>query len=73
MSSLRMSSDEARRHLARLELSQQGLARLIRRNPATVRRWLKPGAELPAEIGIMLELLTVERLAELQAELEAGA
>lgn len=72
MTALHMTQDEARRHLARLALSQQGLARLIRRNPATIRKWLKAGGVIPAEIGIMLELLTPEKLAELQAEAAAA-
>jgi hypothetical protein len=73
----RISIEEARAHLARLELSQQGLARLIGRNPATIRKWLNPEHpdELPIEIGIMLELLTPARLRKLQREADelAGA
>ena len=61
----RMTAIEAREHLVRLGLSQQGLARLIERNPATIRRWLNPedtDNEIPIEIGIMLELLTPAKL-----------
>lgn len=71
----RMSIETARAHLVRLDLSQQGLARLIDRNPATIRKWLNPEHpdQLPIEIGVMLELLTPARLRKLQAEAAAAA
>lgn len=55
-----MTAQQARDHLARLDLSQQAFARLIRVNPVTVRRWLQVdgGAEIPRSIEILLELLT---------------
>lgn len=67
----RMSAQEARDHLARLELSQQGLARLIRVNPATVRRWLSLSdpQDIPRAVEILLPLLTpkiVRRLVKLE-------
>lgn len=65
-----MTAQEARDHLARLELSQQAFARLIRVNPATVRRWLDPNhpLDLPRAVEILLPLLTpaiVRRLVKL--------
>jgi hypothetical protein len=68
MNMRRMTAAQARAHLARLELSQQGLARLIDRNPVTVRRWLDPAHpnQIPIEIGIMLELLTLRLLKRYQ-------
>jgi len=56
----RMTAQEARDHLARLEISQQGFARLIRVNPKTVRRWLDPENPLdtPRAVEILLPLLT---------------
>lgn len=62
MTSTRMTAHQARDHLARLGLSQQGFARLVRVNPVTVRRWLQlevaEPAEIPRSIEILLELMT---------------
>lgn len=68
----RMTAIEARDHLARLEISQQGFARLVRVNPATVRRWvsLTDPQEIPRAIEILLPLLTPAKVKRLVAELE---
>jgi transcriptional regulator with XRE-family HTH domain len=56
----RMTPQEARDHLARLGISQQAFARLIRVNPSTVRRWLNLAdpLDIPRAVEILLELLT---------------
>lgn len=65
-----MTPQEARDHLARLGISQQALARLIRVNPATVRRWIKldgTALDIPRAVQLLLRLLTpahVHRLIE---------
>jgi DNA-binding transcriptional regulator YiaG len=68
---MRMTPQEAREHLARLQLSQQGFARLIRVNPVTVRRWLSLNEanppDMPRAVELLLPLLTpakVKRLVE---------
>jgi DNA-binding transcriptional regulator YiaG len=56
-----MTPEEAREHIARLEISQQAFARLIRVNPTTVRRWLRldgEALEIPRAAQIALRLLT---------------
>jgi DNA-binding transcriptional regulator YiaG len=61
----RMTPAKAREHIARLALSQQGFARLIRVNPVTVRRWLNlenPG-DMPRAVEILLEVLTPAEVA----------
>lgn len=72
-----MTPDDVRAHLARLEISQQGFARLVCVNPVTVRRWLKLNqaapAEIPRAIEILLELLTPAKVKRLVDELEAEA
>lgn len=70
MTAPRMTAQEARDHLARLEISQQAFARLIRVNPTTVRRWLNVAvpADIPRAVEILLPLLTsakVKKLIEL--------
>lgn len=74
MTSPRMTATEARAHLARLGISQQGFARLVRVNPVTVRRWCALNnpepAEIPRAIEILLELLTPRHVKRLVAELE---
>jgi hypothetical protein len=55
-----MTAQEAREHLARLEISQQAFARMIRVNPTTVRRWLKldgTALDIPRAVQIMLRLM----------------
>ena len=67
----RMTSQQARDHLARLEISQQAFARLIRVNPATVRRWLNPedtANDIPRAVEILLPLLTPAKVKRLIAE-----
>ncbi len=56
----KMTAQQARDHLARLEISQQGFARLIRVNPVTVRRWLSltDPQDIPRAVEILLPLLT---------------
>jgi DNA-binding transcriptional regulator YiaG len=71
MPATRMTAQEARDHLARLELSQQAFARLIRVNPTTVRRWLmdpSQGQDIPRYIEILLRLLTPGKVKRLIAE-----
>ena len=70
MTTTRMTAQEARDHLARLELSQQGFARLIRVNPTTVRRWLniEDPADIPRAVEILLPLLTSAKVRQLVAE-----
>lgn len=55
-----MSTDEAREHLARLDVTQDGFAALIRVNPATFRRWLNPssGYPMPRSVQLLLRKLT---------------
>jgi len=55
-----MAATEAREHIARLGISQQALARMIRVNPSTVRRWIayKNPLDIPRAVQIMLRLLT---------------
>jgi DNA-binding transcriptional regulator YiaG len=63
-----MTPQEARDHIARLDLSQQGLARIIRVNPATVRRWLKldgTALDIPRAVQILLRLLTPAQVRQL--------
>lgn len=69
----RMTSDDMRAHLARLEISQQGFARLIGVNPATVRKWLRQvePLEIPRAVEILLPLLTPAKVRRLVAEREA--
>jgi DNA-binding transcriptional regulator YiaG len=64
-----MTAEEAREHIERLGISQQALARLIRVNPSTVRRWIAhhDPLDIPRAVQIMLRLLTpahVKRLIE---------
>ncbi len=67
-----MSPEQARAHLVRLGLSQQGFARLVRVNPVTMRRWLRLGS-IPRSIEILLEILTPDQVARLVDELERKA
>jgi DNA-binding transcriptional regulator YiaG len=69
-----MTADEAREHIARLGISQQALARMIRVNPTTVRRWiLHDGAlDIPRAVQIMLRLLTPQQARRLIEADEAG-
>jgi DNA-binding transcriptional regulator YiaG len=56
-----MTPAEARWHLLRLGLSQQALARVIRVNPSTVRRWLKrdgTALDIPRAVQLLLRILT---------------
>lgn len=56
-----MTPQEAREHIARLGISQQALARMIRVSPQNVRKWLKlDGAalDIPRAVQIMLRLIT---------------
>ncbi|MGX9947240.1 hypothetical protein [Bradyrhizobium sp. BTAi1] len=55
-----MTTVEAREHLARLEVSQQAFARIIRVNPSTFRRWLDPdsGIPMPRSVQLLLRLLS---------------
>jgi transposase-like protein len=71
---IRMSPEQFRAHLARLEISQQGFARLIGVSPQTVRKWLRQREplEIPRAVEILLPLLTPARIRRLVAELEAG-
>jgi DNA-binding transcriptional regulator YiaG len=67
----RMTPQELRDHLARLEISQQAFARLIRVNPSTVRRWLMSDTEqaqdIPRYIEILMPLLTPAHVKKLIA------
>lgn len=62
----RMTAKEARDHLARLDLSQNGMSRLFGVNPTTGRRWLslKPefAQDIPRAVEIALRLLTPAKL-----------
>lgn len=55
-----MPPAEAREHLARLAISQQGFARLIRVSPQMFRRWLNPasGYPMPRSVQLLLRLLS---------------
>jgi DNA-binding transcriptional regulator YiaG len=55
-----MTTDEAREHIARLGVSQQGFARIIRVSPVTFRRWLDPasGYPMPRSVQLLLRLLS---------------
>ncbi|HWX34155.1 MAG TPA: hypothetical protein VNZ53_42875 [Steroidobacteraceae bacterium] len=56
-----MTPQEARDHIARLSISQQALARILRVNPVTVRRWLKldgTALDIPRAVQLLLRLLT---------------
>jgi DNA-binding transcriptional regulator YiaG len=56
-----MTPQEAREHIARLGISQQAFARLIRVSPQNVRKWLKmDGAalDIPRAVQLLLRLLT---------------
>jgi DNA-binding transcriptional regulator YiaG len=56
-----MTPEEARGHLARLGISQQAFARLIRVNPSTVRRWLTlngTALDIPRAVQLLLRLLS---------------
>lgn len=73
MAAPRMTPQEVRDHLARLGLSQNGFARLIRVNEKTVRRWVsldEPG-DVPRAVEIALDLLTPARVKKLIADDEA--
>lgn len=69
-----MSPEEARGHLARLGISQQAFARMIRVNPATVRRWIKredATLDIPRAVQIVLRVLSpaqARRLIDAQEE-----
>ena len=68
-----MAAAEAREHIARLGISQQALARMIRVNPSTVRRWIayKDPLDIPRAVQIMLRLLSpaqARQLIEADAE-----
>ena len=71
---IRMTPDAFRAHLARLEISQQGFARLIRVSPLTVRKWLRQREplEIPRAVELLLPLLTPAKVRRLVAELEAA-
>jgi hypothetical protein len=76
----RMTPQEARDHLARLEISQQAFARLIRVNPSTVRRWLMTdpaqAQDIPRAVELLLPLLTpahVQRLIKSEAPATAAS
>lgn len=70
-----MKAAEAREHLARLNLSQQALARLIRVNPKTVRRWLAHDEplDIPRAVQIMLRLISPAQVRRLIDAAEAEA
>ena len=70
----RMTSDELRQHLARLEISQQGFARLIGVAPQTVRKWLRQvePLEIPRAVEILLPLLTPAKVRRLIADRQRG-
>lgn len=67
-----MTTTEAREHLARLDISQQGFARLIRVSPQMFRRWLDPksGYPMPRSVQLLLRLLSK---AAVQALIKADA
>lgn len=69
-----MTADEAREHIARLGISQQAFARLIRRDPSTVRRWIahRDPLDIPREIALLLRLLTPAIVKRLIAADEAA-
>ncbi len=68
MPAARMTTEEARIHLARLGLSQPGAARLFHLNPRTVRRFLAGDSEIPRAVEIALALLTPAKVRALLAE-----
>jgi DNA-binding transcriptional regulator YiaG len=70
-----MRPEEAREHIARLEISQQAFARMIRVNPTTVRRWLRLDGEaldIPRAVQIALRLLTPAMVRRLMAAGQEG-
>ena len=70
-----MTPEEAREHIERLGISQQALARMIRVNPSTVRRWITLGGEpldIPRAVQIMLRIITPAQARRLIEADEAG-
>lgn len=67
-----MTPDEFRAHLARLEISQQGFARLAGLSPQAVRKWIRSRDPLPIPrlVAILLPLLTPTKIRRLVAELD---
>ncbi|MFZ5715737.1 MAG: hypothetical protein ACOY3N_23165 [Bradyrhizobium sp.] len=51
-----MSIAEARDHLARLAVSQNRFAKIIRVNPSTFRRWIDPNSGFPMPRAVQLLL-----------------
>jgi plasmid maintenance system antidote protein VapI len=43
--------------LTRLGLTQQGFARLIRRNERTIRDWISGRRDVPVEIALLVNLM----------------
>jgi DNA-binding transcriptional regulator YiaG len=52
-----MTKDELRTELARLALSQVGLARLLHVDERTVRRWVAGQSDIPRSVELLLPLL----------------
>lgn len=52
-----MTADELRWELDRLSLSQNALARMLRTNPRTVRRWATGTQPIPETIDALLKRL----------------
>lgn len=55
-----MSPDAFRAELKRLGLSQVGLARFLKSNPRTVRRWAIGEIEIPHAVELLLTRLKPE-------------
>jgi DNA-binding transcriptional regulator YiaG len=55
-----MSPAEARDHLARLGVTQDRFAKIIRVNPSTFRRWIDPhsGFPMPRAVQLLLRALS---------------
>lgn len=71
-----MTPQEAREHIARLGISQQAFARMIRVSPQNVRKWLKldgDALDIPRAVQILLRLLTPAQAKRLIEAAEAEA
>lgn len=68
----RMTPDQCRAHLARLEISQQAFARLVCISPQHFRKMLRQHDPLEIPRAVELLLLTPAKVRRLVAELEAG-
>jgi DNA-binding transcriptional regulator YiaG len=57
-----MSPEELRRILMRLDISQERAAKLLGRDPRTIRHWLAGERTIGSEAAILLRLLMRDRI-----------